>query len=433
MFRVGLVLEWVYGSIVSTAEKARDGAKRPLGEWTPSVQQAYQNLVEMLRDQAEWNTRYKNAKSLLKDLTAVRKRTTAFAKQHGIVIPGTAAAREGGTVADTLPDSIIESVLLRESLLTQAKLHILRYEHLLARNQLKTLRTELMQGEPEFERLKRELESAKSLARTNDKDRQRPKVNETMLEDHLEVQSAFREQGARLQGMYDKRQRTELEMVRRETEITQLDNWFKNVTQLRGRLLNAIGDDEKPADDAALSKARAAFHKDFKKQLYSDLDEQTFCNRIRAELKTVEKRLEDGAVVLQHLEMFLINVACDDPGAAIGTSVILPLLQERLDKEAMQFSMKRASEAMDALLKMEEEKKALKAKKELKRKSSKCIANAEPEETAMEDDTAEESGHEPEPVVESSESSKTEEEPPKLGQMPTEDPVLVQQSMVTRK
>ena len=31
-FRMGLVLEWVYGTIVSTAEKARDSAKKPLGE-----------------------------------------------------------------------------------------------------------------------------------------------------------------------------------------------------------------------------------------------------------------------------------------------------------------------------------------------------------------------------------------------------------------
>lgn len=28
---MGLVLEWVYGTIVSTAEKARDSAKRALG------------------------------------------------------------------------------------------------------------------------------------------------------------------------------------------------------------------------------------------------------------------------------------------------------------------------------------------------------------------------------------------------------------------
>jgi len=31
-FRMGLVLEWVYGTIVSTAEKARDSAKKSLGE-----------------------------------------------------------------------------------------------------------------------------------------------------------------------------------------------------------------------------------------------------------------------------------------------------------------------------------------------------------------------------------------------------------------
>ena len=36
-FRMGLVLEWVYGTIVSTAEKARDSAKKPLGTLQPHV------------------------------------------------------------------------------------------------------------------------------------------------------------------------------------------------------------------------------------------------------------------------------------------------------------------------------------------------------------------------------------------------------------
>ena len=36
-FRMGLVLEWVYGTIVSTAEKARDSAKKPLGKLQPHV------------------------------------------------------------------------------------------------------------------------------------------------------------------------------------------------------------------------------------------------------------------------------------------------------------------------------------------------------------------------------------------------------------
>lgn len=34
-FHMGLVLEWVFGTIVSTAEKARDSAKRYLGEFVP--------------------------------------------------------------------------------------------------------------------------------------------------------------------------------------------------------------------------------------------------------------------------------------------------------------------------------------------------------------------------------------------------------------
>lgn len=41
----GLVLEWVYGSIVSTAEKARDGAKRSLGSHPPSATEAHSVLV----------------------------------------------------------------------------------------------------------------------------------------------------------------------------------------------------------------------------------------------------------------------------------------------------------------------------------------------------------------------------------------------------
>lgn len=42
---IGLVLEWVYGTIVSTAEKARDGAKRLLGEIGVPAQQSCSSLI----------------------------------------------------------------------------------------------------------------------------------------------------------------------------------------------------------------------------------------------------------------------------------------------------------------------------------------------------------------------------------------------------
>ncbi len=43
------MLEWVYGSIVSTAEKARDGAKRCLGMMPPTAAEAHLVLVRWVR------------------------------------------------------------------------------------------------------------------------------------------------------------------------------------------------------------------------------------------------------------------------------------------------------------------------------------------------------------------------------------------------
>jgi hypothetical protein len=48
------VLEWVYGCIISTADKSRDCAQRCLGMTPPSTQQAYDNLVACLESLAKW-------------------------------------------------------------------------------------------------------------------------------------------------------------------------------------------------------------------------------------------------------------------------------------------------------------------------------------------------------------------------------------------
>lgn len=44
---------------------------------------------------------------------------------------------------------------------------------------------------------------------------------------------------------------------------------------------------------------RQHFHKDVRKQLYSDADDRNFFNRIKDALKHVESRLEEGRVALQ--------------------------------------------------------------------------------------------------------------------------------------
>lgn len=102
-----------------------------------------------------------------------------------------------------------------------------------------------------------------------------------------------------------------------------------------------------------LTKLRNHFHKDVRKQLYSDVDDRNFFEALKQALKAIEKRLEDSAVALQHLEMALINVACDDPGAMIGTQLALPILQERLDARALEHAAQRAKFAEDEVLRME--------------------------------------------------------------------------------
>ena len=87
--------------------------------------------------------------------------------------------------------------------------------------------------------------------------------------------------------------------------------------------------------------------------MYNADDDRNFFDWIQRELRAVEKRLEEGRACLAHLELALINVACDDPGAAVGTQLALPLLQERLDAKAREFAAQRAAAAQEAIIRAE--------------------------------------------------------------------------------
>ena len=92
---------------------------------------------------------------------------------------------------------------------------------------------------------------------------------------------------------------------------------------------------------------------DVRRQLYGDDDYKNFFEWILDEIKHINKKLEAGSAVLHHLEMFLMNVACNDPGAAIGANLVLPILQERLDALALEYAAEKAAEAEKAIIKME--------------------------------------------------------------------------------
>ena len=137
----------MYGSIVSTAEKARDGAKRPLGSWQPTIKQAKENLLAALRDQRDWETRARKAKELLKCILEGRKQAAELAKDHNVGLSGAEAGQADADQPEDLSDELTLTVLKREELLTRAKLHVLQYERMMGDSQLRTLRAELMQVE----------------------------------------------------------------------------------------------------------------------------------------------------------------------------------------------------------------------------------------------------------------------------------------------
>jgi hypothetical protein len=80
----GLVLEWVYGTIVSTAEKARDGAKRVLGSYLPQPVEAHHALHRALEDQAMWESRLAQARSLLGEMLKSRVEAAELSKSYDI-------------------------------------------------------------------------------------------------------------------------------------------------------------------------------------------------------------------------------------------------------------------------------------------------------------------------------------------------------------
>ena len=81
--QVGLVLEWVYGCIVSTAEKARDAAQRCLSLEAPSTERAWGCLRGALRQQREWALLAARAQELAGEARAVEERVQAGCVRHG--------------------------------------------------------------------------------------------------------------------------------------------------------------------------------------------------------------------------------------------------------------------------------------------------------------------------------------------------------------
>ena len=139
-----------------------------------------------------------------------------------------------------VPTPVIIELLQREVLLTKAKIYTIRFEAQDLHRKLRTLKRELSYGEPQFERLKRELEEVKSQPRglegtfrsAAEMERQRALAADAAIEEQIEVQTSFREMGQRLQKAYESRQLTEQHIRRKDQEQMQLNKWTESTNKL---------------------------------------------------------------------------------------------------------------------------------------------------------------------------------------------------------
>ena len=423
---IGLVLEWVYGTIVSTAEKARDAAHRALGCKAPSVEAAVETFISALEDHATATAQAKLSRELMSEILENRKASIEYEKQYNLLSKlglfnfdnNSRIDEEYGNILngtctdlmDSIPYDAIIFMLKRESLLTSAKLHFLALEQISMHRKSQSLKFQLQQGEPQFERLKRQLDDLKSISNaraldgnyrvTSDVDKQRIQLADSNLDEQLRVQSSLREKSVQLQRVLESRRECDINISRRDKEIASLSKWKASVDRLianfksysedisidvdevgrecdsqdinsnrpsleidveagvvteQHRNLAAAVRNLRVKDDRNILELREHFKNDLSRQLYSHKDDKLIFDNLKSQLQELEKQLDAGQAALQHLESYVINLACDDPGIGIGSLVILPFLQGRLDARALNYAAEKAAAAEDDILRMETE------------------------------------------------------------------------------
>ena len=86
-----------------------------------------------------------------------------------------------------------------------------------------------------------------------------------------------------------------------------------------------------------IPKTKPSILQDVRYQLHGEAEDHRLYQLAQKQLKQIEKRQLKGQAVLPLLENSVINLACDDPGAAIGPQLILPTLRKRLLDRAHEF------------------------------------------------------------------------------------------------
>eukprot|EP01025_Chloroclados_australasicus_P029637 TRINITY_DN2962_c0_g1_i2.p1 TRINITY_DN2962_c0_g1~~TRINITY_DN2962_c0_g1_i2.p1 ORF type:complete len:1581 (-),score=229.11 TRINITY_DN2962_c0_g1_i2:2728-7470(-) len=361
----GLVLEWVYGSIVSTAEKARDGAKRSLSGRPVDQLRAFKTLLTGLQEHNNWG-QYKEH----------RTNTLAVLDQ------------------DVDFEDLSQVLEYQHALITAPLLH-LTWLQTNANEEIKNLGTQLYQNQISIQRNQKLMEAARAtreaLGASGNVGGPNAALANQKVQEQMELQAIINNTNISIQQLVQKKAKLEQEVLERQDQIQRIRQQLEQVAELQNLLRlcqEAIVQGEEVTitqiayatarnpvqitsnDPASIIQQVEAY---VAQQYPRDQHEQKLQelkHTLKKEEEVCAEKCRQLRAVLGHLEMQFLNIACDDPGSTIGMHIALPILQERLDAKAFVYAKKLADEAKDEVLKLMEEEDQ-KQQEMKKRKASK--------------------------------------------------------------
>lgn len=88
---------------------------------------------------------------------------------------------------------------------------------------------------------------------------------------------------------------------------------------------------------------------DVQPRLFSEKDDRDLCKQLVHDIKALNIFTEAGRPILSILEMLVVHRACDDSGMLVVNQLVLPLIQERLEKLAEEEGARKVQAAQGEL------------------------------------------------------------------------------------
>jgi len=363
--RGGLVLDWVFGKIVNTAEKARTGAQTSLAgspmagvpgktlrpdELRSAAESAYNALKRGCMEHAALVEQRQQAKTLLADVLRGR----LAAEQAGVpaLLAADASTPSGGQRGVTLTPALVSAALAQEDVLCAVKVLLLAGEAAAHQAAVRVAHAKVTRGHPEYRRLQAELEEldARSASGTAgnggslEHGAEAPSssaVAASIAAERAQLMNQLAQRSSSLNALVESRDGSRAAEEAAQREVLRLETWRHTLKTLAAD----IAGDDAPARDAAMARVDS----DVLRQLYSQETGRMLFDSLKQRAREWERKADRCAATLCHSEARLVNLCAIDPGAPIGAHLVLPALQESIFRAAELRAAATAEEAERAV------------------------------------------------------------------------------------